>query len=280
MTMHTVYAIKSNNTGHVYVGRSMEIDKRLKRHLYELANDRHHNVTLQATYNREGKDSLTFREVASFSTLSEAVELEESLIDFLVLNGKAFNIGLASVGGDNLTNHPDREYIVERLSAATVLRLGSMSALAKREMYSRPGESNPMFGRTHTDAAKAKISAAHLGNNYCKGKVLSEAHCKAISESAKLRVGGLNSFFGKTHSAATKEKIAATQRGRLNTVQAKEVSIDGIVYRSLTQAASSLGVHITTLSYRVKSPNPRFNSYFYTDSITKCLTTIESGEIQ
>jgi group I intron endonuclease len=278
--MYTVYAIKSNNTGHVYVGRSMEIDKRLKRHRRDLANNVHHNLNLQAAYDLDGKSSLTFSTVAELGDLAEATELEESLIDFLVANGKAFNIGLAGAGGDNLTNHPNRSEIVNRLTVSVRDRMSSLSVDRKKEIYGCPGESNPMFGKTHSVEAKARISAAHRGNSYCKGKVLSDTHCKAISERAKLRVGELNTFFGKNHSDSTKQKMSDAKLGKPNTVQAKEVSICGVTYRSLTHASSLLGIHITTLSHRVRSPNIKFKSYFYTDSIDKCLTTIESGEIQ
>ena len=46
----------------------------------------------------------------------------------------------------------------------------------------------------------------------------------------------------------------------------RNISIDHIVYVSVTEAARKLGVHRPTIYERIKSPNPKFANYFYADS--------------
>ena len=46
----------------------------------------------------------------------------------------------------------------------------------------------------------------------------------------------------------------------------RNISIDNIVYVSVTEAARKLGVHRPTIYERIKSPNPKFANYFYADS--------------
>lgn len=50
---------------------------------------------------------------------------------------------------------------------------------------SRPGSSNPFYGRKHTDATKQKISEKKKGHSYTKGIPKSAEHRKKIGECRK-----------------------------------------------------------------------------------------------
>lgn len=50
-----------------------------------------------------------------------------------------------------------------------------------RNIHDQRGDRNPMFGRTHTEDAKAKIGAKSLGRIHNRGKVRTAAHRSAIS---------------------------------------------------------------------------------------------------
>ena len=69
----------------------------------------------------------------------------------------------------------------------------------------KSGEKNNMYGKTHSDATKRKMSKAK------KGKKLSAEHrakmCEALS-------GENNPMYGKTHSAEVKAKMSAAKKGR------------------------------------------------------------------
>lgn len=73
------------------------------------------------------------------------------------------------------------------------------------------GPGNPMFGKTHSEESKRKMSESHKGKTpWNTGKSLSEAHRKNISESNS---GEKNFMFGKTHSEKSKNKISIKNKG-------------------------------------------------------------------
>lgn len=72
----------NDNTSEVYVGQSMNLEKRKQRHFTELANGTHHNSGMQADYN--SGDTFTFHviEYANGTTRPELWKKEEYYIDF------------------------------------------------------------------------------------------------------------------------------------------------------------------------------------------------------
>lgn len=141
--------------------------------------------------------------------------------------------------------------------------MSSLTPEERRERYGKFGESNGMFGRTHTDEVKKKLSKIHKGNSFAKGAVRTPEQRARMSEVASKRTGEKNPFYGKHHSDATKEKIRKVHLGKSNVACSKKISIDGIVYDSLAAASKALGIHISTLSHRARNNNPKFSNYFY-----------------
>lgn len=79
---------------------------------------------------------------------------------------------------------------------------------------------------------------------------------ESIREKRRLAATGeSNSNYGKTASDYCKQ--------RLKVVNSKKIVVDGKEYSSLTEASKYLGVGITTLSYRLRSPN--YSNYTYYD---------------
>lgn len=62
------------------------------------------------------------------------------------------------------------------------------------------GDSNPFYGKTHTEETKQKLS-----------------------EKAKKRTGEKNAFFGKHHSEETKKKISEANKGRKHTEEERKI---------------------------------------------------------
>lgn len=77
-----VYMLINDNTSEVYVGQSMNLEKRRRTHFEELANGTHHNSGIQADYN--SGDTFTFHviEYANQATRPELWKKEEYYIDF------------------------------------------------------------------------------------------------------------------------------------------------------------------------------------------------------
>lgn len=136
---------------------------------------------------------------------------------------------------------------------------------------------NFMMGQTKE--AKRLICSANGSKS--RGRKLTKEHKEKLS-----RPGSLNNFYGKTHSKESKEKIRQKATGRKWKKEAKEklsktlknnpsitgsrrCVIKGSIYKSCTEAANSLGLKKSTLSYRLNSKN--YQDYVWLDSprITK-----------
>ena len=74
--------------------------------------------------------------------------------------------------------------------------LNHTNGSAKKKSKARSGENNPMYGKTHSEETRAKMSEAN------KDKALSAEHRAKISEAKK----------GKTHSAEARAKISKAKK--------------------------------------------------------------------
>jgi group I intron endonuclease len=119
-----------------------------------------------------------------------------------------------------------------------------------------------MYGKTHTEEARKKISEVNKGNTYCKGKKLSDETKQKLSEAAKLKTGEKNAFYGKHHSEETIQKIKEKSKGRLPPNIIK-ISIDGNIYISISEASRQLNIPTPTILWRIKSQNSKFINYKY-----------------
>ena len=141
------------------------------------------------------------------------------------------------------------------------------------ERWGRSGEKNGMYGRTHTDEVKRLYSEMHKGNTYRLGKKASQETKEKMSVIASERLGEKNPFFGKHHSEETKQKVRETKQknkeknGPTIPKNARKVLIDGETYITVTEAGIQLNVCTVTILNRIKSCNPKFANYFYTDTI-------------
>lgn len=58
--MKGIYKITCINNNKVYIGKSIEIKQRFKKHLSDLRLNKHHSKYLQHSYNKYGEESLRF----------------------------------------------------------------------------------------------------------------------------------------------------------------------------------------------------------------------------
>ena len=73
-----VYKLQIHN--HIYVGSSINLQKRLSKHLWELKNNKHFNQKLQSCYNKYGKHELYF-EILEICTQEVLLERETFYIN-------------------------------------------------------------------------------------------------------------------------------------------------------------------------------------------------------
>lgn len=187
-----IYEIRNKLNGKVYVGSSIDIEKRWRKHHSTLRRRQHGNPHLQAAWNKYGEGAFVFAvlEVVEDGAL---LATEQGYLDELFASGDCYNMGQDATA--------------------------------------------PWLGRTHTDAARRKLSDAGMGNQHSKGykhtaetkrrmseshkgHTLSEEHKRKISESHmgkklskehRRKLGEANR--GKKHSAETRRKMSKAAMG-------------------------------------------------------------------
>lgn len=80
------------------------------------------------------------------------------------------------------------------------------------------------------------------------------------------RNGEKNPFFGKTHSKETKIKLSEARKGK-KPINIKPVMIDSVVYESLTEASRQTGIPQSSILWRIKSKNKKYENYVYHPAI-------------
>lgn len=263
-----VYCITINDM--YYVGSAKDFDVRLARHLKDLQNGNHHNVILQRCYDKHGEDYIHFEILEKVPyDKNFIVEREQYYINEYrnVYKNRCCNLADATFG-DTLSNHPNRDCIIEKRTRALKEKNLKMGVQGRKIAYGRNCDKNGMFGKSHSkDVIKA-----------LKERCFSDDTRKKMSHSAKQkfenmpelkdnlsrlasgRTGEKNPFYGKKHSEKTKKKIAIKNKGRkpVNTVK---ISIDNVEYDSYNDASRKLNIPVVTIRHRCLSENKKFENY-------------------
>lgn len=257
-----IYKILNNITNKCYVGSTKNFDIRWNQHLKNLKNGRHSSIKLQRSFDKYGENAFSFH-------IIEYVEYEKNLIidkeNYWIhnLNSKSngYNIADASFG-DVLTNHPNRDEIIKKISATVNENISNMTEEERRIKWGLYGTDNGMFGKTHSDDIKEQMSRNMVGNNRRTGKKLTDENTRSrLSEIASNRTGEANGMFGKSHSKESIEKIRAGNKGKVPK-NILEYYIDGKIYKGLPEASKHTGIKESTIRHRCISKNIKYKDYY------------------
>jgi group I intron endonuclease len=239
-----VYKIKNIINNKCYYGSSKEIEKRWSRHKNDLNKNKHHNIFLQRAWNKYGETNFLF-EIVETCEIEQLLVTEQKYLD----NKPDYNIGLIASGGDNITNNPNKDVIIEKITKSINAQYDLMTDEEKKEKYSQPMDKNPNW----------RGGASYI---YCEcGKRIGYGHKKCIKCLDKK--GCNNPFFGKFHTDEYKNNASKRQEGVYNGKQNIPIIIDGVSYRSAGEASKKLSIPMVTIRWRVKSNNKKFESYQY-----------------
>lgn len=240
--MKVIYTIKNLVNNKIYVGSTKNFKSRKSSHLTNLRNQRHHCIHLQRAFNKYGEVNFEFT-VHKYLQESDDLFIEEQLaIDTLK---PEYNIGSVG-GGDNISNNPNRELIVNKMKASLKLRFSSLSKEERSNIYGKPGISNPNWRGGHKYFCS------------CGAKIASTAktclNCKPIA-------GEANPFFGKTHSDETKENLRKAKLGSIPS-NALTIYAEGTIYSSLREAGDAYGINPAAMKYRVDSSAEKWKEFY------------------
>lgn len=181
--MHIVYQITCTANGKFYIGSTVNKHQRWARHRGDLRKGIHKNRNMQASWSKYGEEAFVFVVVEEVSDPVQLMAAEQRRLD-------------ACVGDPQCFNH---------------------NKFADAPWRGKSGPGTPMYGRTQTDEARAKISAATSGENNANWGI-------PVPPERRERIAASNKAFPHTearHTPETKAKIGEAGRGRPQSLQTR-----------------------------------------------------------
>lgn len=192
--MMGVYAIKNNLDGKIYIGSSVDILNRFKRHKYELIRGEHNNKYLQCAWNKYGGDNFSFELLEPVRDKNKLRERETYYIKLYDCTNKKC--------GYNLLNDSN---IGLGVSASAEIRK-KISAACK-------GELNGNFGRKNSPEVIKKMRDARWGVGYVK-KEPKKRPRKTPEQLAESRRIQSERMKNRVVSEETRRKLSEYRKGR------------------------------------------------------------------
>jgi hypothetical protein len=148
---------------------------------------------------------------------------------------------------------------------------------------SLPGSKNPMFGKKRTDDEKRRISQKLTGSKLSeetklkisqsgKGRIFSEEHLSKL-RGRKLSLNHVEKLKNRVFTTEYRHKLSESMKGNTNGIKGilkqqqdimRPVMIEGVEYKSITEASNSFGLSHGAVRYRLKSDNEKFVNWNYT----------------
>jgi predicted GIY-YIG superfamily endonuclease len=183
-----IYSITNLANGKRYIGQSVDLELRLRKHRERLVSNRHGNKHLQGAYNQYGKDAFVF-EIIAECAVDQLDSLECGYIEHFNTMDKRYGYN-QQTGGHN--NHKASDELRERLSKAHKGLFPSLETRLK--------QAAARLGKKRSPEVRRRMSESR------KGIVFSEEHRKNLANARKGKPLG-------PHSEETKRKIAQSLMG-------------------------------------------------------------------
>lgn len=168
-----IYSIENIVNHKKYIGQSVNIKSRWRHHKTDLNSGIHDNDYLQKSWNKYGEQNFEFKILEECSN-DELNERERYYIDLYNTMNRDYGYNLKFGGQD--TNYV-AEYVKNKISEGNKKYYEEhpeakiQSSIKAYKQWSNPeikakimGENNGMYGKTHTEEARKKISEAQKGH--------------------------------------------------------------------------------------------------------------------
>lgn len=166
-----IYCIENITTNKKYIGQSIDINDRWRRHISELNHNSHHNDYLQKAWNKYGDKDFRFY-VLEYCDKDELDKKEIYYIDFYNTTNRKYGYNLKS--GGQYHNYQTEEVKIKisesNKKAYQNQELRNIRSIDALKQWSNPkikekiiGSNNGMYGKHHTEETKRKISENRSG---------------------------------------------------------------------------------------------------------------------
>lgn len=209
-----IYCITNMKNNKKYIGSSINIKKRWKRHLKDLKNGNHHSKHLQRSWGKYGDECFKFEVLEIVSDKKMLVDREQYFINLYQSYKPENGFNISPTAGSCLGVKHSKETLKKHSKNTKKWHINNKGT-EKYQVYLK-NLSNSLKGHKLSIETRKKISESRKGNDaWNKGKtgIYNQETLTRMSESKK---GENNCFYGKTHSDDYKLMMSKANRGSNN----------------------------------------------------------------
>lgn len=168
-----IYKICCLNSNKFYIGSSVDLKKRWSKHKSLLRNNKHPNKKLQNLVNKYGVDTLY---ITVLELIQDISAIRDRELHFITELSPVLNIAKLAVGGDTLSDNPNKITICEKISKSGKSRYKNMTSERREELRinNHVGKNNPRYGSKWSEDMYKQFSKSFRIEN-TEYRCLSEA---------------------------------------------------------------------------------------------------------
>ncbi|ERL54968.1 GIY-YIG nuclease family protein [Psychrobacter aquaticus] len=231
-----IYEIRNMLNNKIYIGSSINIKSRIKRHFNDLKKGSHHSLFLQRSFNKHGSENFSYR-IIEITSQDNLLPCEQFYLDTLK---PAYNISKNAGNTLGIKHSPE---VVERN------RLRN-SGFGNGNSKITPENLNEIL------ELRKNLSVSDIASSY-------GVHITTIERVIKKHS---SSIFGKVYDKNSRHKISNSKKK--NNYAGKtvyRVNVGGTiveVHASMTDAAKFAGISLATMKYGIEN-NIKRGMYFF-----------------
>ena len=166
-----IYCIENIQTNKKYIGQSVDINDRWRRHISKLNHNSHYNDYFQKAWNKYGKESFEFY-VLEYCSVKDLDEREIYYIELYQTTNRDLGYNLRSGGqnGGSMFTEESIKKLSQSIKNSYTEELKNQRSKDALEQWSNPeikakiiGKNNGMYGKHHTEETRKKISEINKG---------------------------------------------------------------------------------------------------------------------
>jgi hypothetical protein len=178
-------------------------------------------IRLDRAIKKYGEENFTTEILKYFETREEAYAFEDHFLKLYKLskNPMSYNMKDAALGGDTLSNHPNREEIVKKLSESGKNRIftdehrKNLSESAKKRKGNKPSKFKGMKYEDYLSEDKCIETKNKLSNHF-KGKSYEELYGEEKSKEIKLNISKSQKGKSKPMTESHKNNLIESFKNR------------------------------------------------------------------